>query len=99
MKSDMALGMAGNEQHLGLCVAEFEGLPLVKRDIDARNALAVRCRAHDLAASLLLDAEIAAAVIGVVVGIQHEIDSEVSCLRRGQNRSGFRRIDDGSLLA
>ena len=87
--------MTRDEEDLGLGLAEAIAVAVVDLDVDAGDARPVAPRADDGAAGRLLDLEIAADVIAVMVSVQDMRDLPAALFRLGQDRPGHRRIDHG----
>jgi hypothetical protein len=83
-----------HEEDLGLRFAEAIMVAVVDLDIDARDARPVDPRTDDGAAGGLLDLEIAADMVAVMVRIQDMRDLSATLCRLGEHRSGHGRIDD-----
>ena len=91
----MAAGMAWDEEDLGDGAAEREAVALLHAGVDAGNPFLVVAGADHHAVGGLLDLEIAAGVVPVVVGAQHVRDAPAAGARHRQHRPRLRRIDDG----
>ncbi len=92
-------GMAGHEENLRLGLAETVAVAIVDLDVDAGNACAILSRADDGAARRLLDLEIAADMVTVMVGIQDMGDLPAALFGLGQDRPGHGRVDDADRSA
>ena len=67
---DVAAGVAGDEEHLGLAPRRSVGVAVVDLDVDAGDAGRVVAGADDGAAGRRLDLEVSADVIAVMVGVE-----------------------------
>ena len=92
---DVAGRVPGDEEDFRLGLAEAVAVAVVDLDVDAGNARPVAPRTHDGAAGRLLDLEIAADVITVVMRIEDMGDLPAAFFRLGKDRPGHRRVDDG----
>ncbi len=92
---DVARRVAWNEEDLGLGFAEAIAVAVVDLDVDAGDACPVAPRADDGAAGGLLDLQVAADVITMMVGVQDMGDLPMALFRLRQDRPGHRRVDDG----
>ena len=89
-------GMRRHFQHLHLAAVEFPARRFVHADIDAGNARRILGRAHHLGAELLLQVQVAAAVIQVVMGVEDVGQPPAACLASAA-RTGA--ASDGSTTA
>ena len=70
-----------------------EGVVLTVGDVDAGDARAVGAGPHDGAASLLLEREIAAGVVGMVVRVEDVREAPAGLHERHKHGTGLRGID------
>jgi hypothetical protein len=87
-------GTSARGNDLGFRFAEAIMVAVVDLDVDARNARPVDPRADDGAAGGLLDLEVAADMVAVMVRVQDMGDLPAALCRLGQHRPGHGRIDD-----
>ena len=91
---DVAAGVAGHEEDLGLGLAEAVAVAVVDLDVDARDARLVAPRADDGAAGGFLDLEVAADMVAMVVGVEDMRDLPAALAGLGQDGPGHGRVDD-----
>jgi len=98
--SDVAAGMAGDEEHLGLGLAEAVAVAVLDGDVDARDARPIAGEADDGAAGRLLDLAVATDVIPMMMGVEDVGDLPASLVGLGQHRARHGRVDhaDGTTL-
>ena len=89
----MAAGMARHEEHLRFGFAEAIAVAVIDLDIDAGNAGAILPRPDDGAACCLLDLQIAANMVAVMVRIQDMGDLPAALFRFRQDRRGHGGVD------
>ena len=91
----MARRVTRDEKDFRLGLTETVAVAIVDLDVDAGDACAVAPRTDDGATGRLLDFEVAADVIAMVVGVQNMRDLPATLFGLGQDRPGHRRVDDG----
>src|SRR6185312_10215937 len=89
---DMTGSMAGNEENLGLGLAEAVAVAVLDRHVDARNACLVTSEADDGAAGRLLDLAVTAHVTPIMMGVEDLRELPASLVALGQDGPGARRI-------
>ena len=92
---DVAARVTRHEEDLGLGLAEPVAVAVVDLDVDAGDAGAILAQADDCAAGRLLDLQVAAHVIAVMVGVQDVGDLPAALFGLREDRSGHGGIDDG----
>ena len=90
----MAAGMARHEEDLGLGLAEPVTVAVVDLDVDAGDAGAVLAQADDGAAGRLLDLQVAADMVAMMVGVQDMGDLPAALFGLREDRTGHGGIDD-----
>ena len=81
--------MRGNLEHLDRVRPELPGRALVHAHIEAGNAVAVLARAHDLGAEFLLERQVAAGVVEVMVGVEDMGQPGTAFAEPGAHRLGL----------
>ena len=94
-EGDVAAGVAGHVEDAGDLGAERVLVAVAHLDVDAGNARAIGARPHDRAFPLGLEREIAAGVIGVVMGVEDMRQAPAGLGERALHRFGLRGIDGG----
>lgn len=89
----MADRMAGNGDHLGRRVAKHVGVTVVDPHIDAGNALGILGVADDGAAGSLLEREVAAHMVAVMMGVEDMSERPALGLEAFQHRFGHGGIN------
>ncbi len=96
---DVAAGVAGHEEDIGLGLAEFVAIAVVDPNIDARDTGPVDLGADDVAARRGLDLEIAPDMVAMVVGIEDMGDFPAPPSGLGEDGSGDGRVHDSHRAA
>ena len=86
--------MARHEEDFGFGLTEPIAVAVVDLDVDTGDPATVLAQADDGAAGRLLDLEVAADVVAVVVGVQDMGDLPAALLGLREDRSGHRGVDD-----
>ena len=79
--------------HHRLGIAEPKAVALGEAEVDAGNPRRVRLGAGDLAAGRLLELEVAAGVVGMVVGREDPVELPAAGAQPVEHRAGHRRVD------
>ncbi len=95
----MAARVAGNIENLRDLAAEGIGLAFAQRHVDAGNALAIGLGADDGGAGRLLEGEIAAGVIVVVMGVEDMRERPAQRIELRFDRGCLGRIDHSDRTA
>ena len=89
----MARGVARRLEHLGLRVAELKPVALGQAEIDARDARGIGLRPGDPTAGRLLQLEIAAGMVGVMMGREDPVQPPALRAQPLEHRRGDARVD------
>jgi hypothetical protein len=89
----MAPRVAGHVEDLRHGLAEAIGVALADRHLDARNARGVGARAHDGAARRLLQRQVAAGMVAVVVRVEDVGEPPAARPERREHRRRLGGID------
>ena len=92
----MALRMAGHRQYLGHVRPDGHGIALVDAGIEAWNRLTAHIQAHHPASGRLLQGQVTANVIGMMMGIEDMRQTPPPALQRHHDGFGLGRIDRSS---
>ncbi len=91
---DVATGMAGHVEDLGIEMTEATDITLTHLDVDAGDAARIGTRTDDGAAGFPLQLKVAADMIAMMVGVQDVGERPIFGIERRQDRSNDGGIDD-----
>ena len=97
VEGDVAQGVAAGVDHLEAGLSQPDDIALVDHPIGRRADALDLGRADDDAAGFTLQPRVSAGVVGVPVGVEHQVQRPAQLAELGQDGVGVGRVDTGCL--